>query len=225
MSSTPGSDLEKTVSPKQHEHRLPFHHGHGHHHARRFMEFVHPHTGKTQIICQTPEQLELRRTEILEDKSHDQFDVLLQGSAEHLEAIRDLHAHHEARRDQLRDQHGDLYANIEHVKGELDALAAEIHHVTAHAVSLDASFDRYGYSAHLRTTDDDGSENSSLHSDHPSAKEKHKDRSVEAVQFFRRPAVRQYFHKGLRKLPSLPERCSDLDLLISIVVPTKKDTS
>jgi hypothetical protein len=176
--------LEKggTVSPKSDEHHhLPFHHGHGHH-GRRFLEFVHPHTGRTLVVCQTPEHLERKRTELLQEKSADEFDVLLQGSAEHLEAIRDLHAHHEAKRDQLREQHGDLYANIEHVRTELDALAAEIHHVTAHAVSLDASFDRYGYSAHLRTTDED-SERSSIHSDHPSAQERHKDRSVEAIQF------------------------------------------
>ena len=189
MTSSPGSDLEKGpgASPEEHHH-LPFHHGH--HHAKRFLEFVHPHSGKTLFICQTPEHIERRRTELLQTRSSDEFDVLLQGSAEHLDAIRDLHAHHELKREQLRLQHGDLYADIEHVKGELDALAAEIHQVTAHAVSLDASFDRYGYSAHLRTTDED-SERSSIHSDHASAKEKHKDRSVEAVQFLKRPTVRQ----------------------------------
>ncbi|KAJ9604528.1 hypothetical protein H2200_010641 [Cladophialophora chaetospira] len=217
MTSTPGSDLEKggTGTPHVHEHHhLPFHHGHNH--ARRFLEFVHPHTGKTLIICQTPEHLERRRTELLQERSQDEFDVLLQGSAEHLEAIRELHAHHEAQRDRLRDQNGDLYANIEHVKGELDALAAEIHHVTAHAVSLDASFDRYGYSAHLRTTDED-SERSSLHSDHPSAQEKHKDRSVEAVQFFKRPAVRQYFHKGLLWRSSRAGEVGSFELFVDLV--------
>jgi hypothetical protein len=189
MTSTPHSDLEKggtgTVTPSHHH---PFHGHHGKHARQRFHEFVHPHTGKTFVVCQTPEHLERRRTELLQEKSHDQFNVILQGSAEHLEAIRDLHAHHEARRDQLREQHGELYSDIEHVKSELDALAAEIHHVTAHAVSLDASFDRYGYSAHLRTTDDDGSDQASLHSDHPSAQERHKDRSVAAVRFVSYPS-------------------------------------
>ncbi|ETI24103.1 hypothetical protein G647_03472 [Cladophialophora carrionii CBS 160.54] len=221
MDSVPEPDLEKggTTSPKAHEHHhLPFHHDHSHHshRGRRFLEFVHPHTGKTLVVCQSPEQLERRRTELLQEKSDHEFDVILQGSAQHIEAIRDLHAHHEAKRDQLREQHGDLYADIEHVKSELDALAAEIHHVTAHAVSLDASFDRYGYSAHLRTTDDD-SEKSSIHSDHPSAQDKHKDRSVEAIQFFRRPTVRQYFHKGLLWRSSRAGEVGSFELFVDLV--------
>jgi chromosome segregation ATPase len=142
------------------------------------------------VVCQNPEHANRRRAELLQQRPENEFDLLLQGSAEHLAAIRDLHAHHETKRNQLRDQHGDLYTDIENVKSELDALAAEIHQVTAHAVSLDASFDRYGYSAHLRTTDED-SDSASLHSDHASAQEKHKDRSVEAVQFMKRPTVRQ----------------------------------
>jgi hypothetical protein len=191
MTSTPDSDLEKggTASPKTHEHRHP--HLHGHHSARRFLQFVHPHNGKTYVVCNDPEHLERRRTELTKENTDDSFELILHGSAEHLEAIRELHAHHETKRDELRGQHGELFEQFDHVKSELDALAAEIHNVTAHAVSLDASFDRYGYSAHLRTKDDDSSESQSLHSDHPSAKEKHKDRHVDPIQFFKRPTVRQ----------------------------------
>ena len=107
-----------------------------------------------------------------------------------------MHEHHEARRDELKDRHGEVYSDIEHVKSELDALATELHNLTTHAVSLDASFDRYGYSAHLRTKDEN-EETTSLHSDTLSASERHSDRSVEPLRFLRRPVVRQYFHKGL----------------------------
>jgi hypothetical protein len=197
------------------------HHGHRSHHlhgqGRRLLEFVHPHTGKTLHVCTNPEHLEQKRTELLREKTVDEFEVILQGSAQHLEAVRELHAHHESKRDELRERHGELFTDIEHVKSELDALAAELHQITAHAVSLDASFDRYGYSAHLRTKDDDGSETTSLRSDHPSASDKHKDRSVEALKFIRRPTIRQYFHKGLLWRSAKAGEVASFELFVDLV--------
>lgn len=116
----------------------------------------------------------------------------------------------------MKERHGEVYADIEHVKSELDALAAELHNLTEHAVSLDASFDRYGYSAHLRTKDE-SSENLSLHSDHPSASDKHADRSVEALRFLRRPVVRQYFHKGLLWRSAKAGEVASFELFVDLV--------
>lgn len=220
MTSTPESDhLEKegTASPRHHEHHHHlFHHGNGHGHGRHFLEFVHPHSGKTLHVCQSPEQLEEKRSELLRVKSAEEFDLILHGSPEHLSAIRDLHAQQEAKRAELKQRHGDVFKDFEHVKDELDALAAEIHQLTNHAVSLDASFDRYGYSAHLRTKDED-SETTSLHSEHPSASEKHKDRSVEALKFVKRPTVRQYFHKGLLWRSAKAGEVASFELFLDLV--------
>lgn len=83
-------------------------------------------------------------------------------------------------------------------------------------MSLDASFDRYGYSAHLRTKDED-SETASLHSDHPSASDKHADRSVEALRFLRRPTVRQYFHKGLLWRSAKAGEVASFELFVDLV--------
>lgn len=49
---------------------------------------------------------------------------------------------------------GEAWDEFEHVRNELDALGGELHMLTDHAVSLDANFGKYGYSAHLRTYDD-----------------------------------------------------------------------
>lgn len=212
---TPDSQLKSgqaSPNPKHHSH--PFHHAHAH--GKRLLEFVHPHSGKTLHVCRSPEHLEQKRTELLREKTVDEFEVLLQGSAQHLEAVRELHAHHESRRDELKERHGELYTDIEHVKSELDALAAELHQITNHAVSLDASFDRYGYSAHLRTKDED-SETTSIHSDHPSASDKHKDRSAEALKFLRRPTIRQYFHKGLLWRSAKSGEVASFELFVDLV--------
>lgn len=227
MASTPESGLEKggTITPKQseHHHHLhnPFHHGHGH--TRRFFEFVHPHTGKSLHVCHSPEHLEQKRIELLREKKPDEFDVILQGSAEHLEAIRDLHAHHETRRNELRELHPEVVSDLEHVKSELDAIAAEIHQITTHAVALDASFDRYGYSAHLRTKDSD-SEMVSFHNDHPSAADKHKDRSTEALKFIKRPTVRQYFHKNLLWRSAKAGEVASFELVLDLIYVGVVDT-
>lgn len=160
---------------------------------------------------------ERKRTELLRDNKVEEFDVILQGSAEHLEAVRELHAHHQSKRDELRERHGDLYNDIETVKSDLDALASELHQITTHAVSLDASFDRYGYSAHLRTKDDD-SETTSVHnSDHPSAVDRHKDRSAEALRFLKRPTIRQYFHKGLLWRSAKAGEVASFELFLDLV--------
>lgn len=74
--------------------------------------------------------------------------------------------------------------------------------VSDHAVQLDASFSKYGYSAHLRTKDSaDDSQASSLYGD--SSSTFHKEQWAagrklgETMRFYQKPIVRQYFHKGL----------------------------
>ncbi|KAK4947358.1 hypothetical protein LTR10_013726 [Elasticomyces elasticus] len=183
---------------------------------KRFHEIIHPQTGKTLHVCQSPEHLEEKRNELLREKSFEEFEVILHGSAEHLEAVRQLHAHHQSKRDDLKQRHGDLYSDIENVKSELDELSAELHRISDHSVSLDASFDRYGYSARLRTKDED-SENASTHSDHPSALDRHKDRSIEAIKFIKRPTVRQYFHKGLLWRSAKAGEVGSFELFVDLV--------
>jgi low temperature requirement protein LtrA len=117
-----------------------------------------------------------------------------------LDAIRELYTHHETRRDILREEHSDIYAEFERVKQKLDSLSTELHMLTEHGVALDANFSKYGYDAHLRTTDADSSV-SSLFGDHAyshGSRDWAADRrNVEVMKFWRRPVVRQYFHKGL----------------------------
>jgi hypothetical protein len=146
------------------------------------------------------------------EKSPDEFDVLLHGSGDHIDAIRGLHAQREAQRDQLYRDHHEVYQQFEHVRDELDILNSELHVLTDHSVALDASFDKFGYSARLRTTD---SETASLNSNN--AEEKHKDRTTNPLKFFRRPQIRQYFHKGLLWRSSKPGEVASFELFIDLV--------
>jgi hypothetical protein len=64
--------------------------------------------------------------------------------------LRETHTYHEKAREDLRIKHGKEFDEFERVVRELDRLSTELHMVSEHAVQLDANFEKYGYSAHLR---------------------------------------------------------------------------
>ncbi|RMZ86979.1 hypothetical protein DV736_g5790, partial [Chaetothyriales sp. CBS 134916] len=201
MTSSPAELDEKpgTMSTSQslHTHR-GFHFGHAHHHGQRYLTpIVHPKTGKVTHVVPTLEDIEEKSNKLrrLETEADNDYDIVLHGSPEHIDVVRDVHAHHEGQQNQLKDEHPDVFDKFEHLRNELDALNTEIHMLTDHSVALDASFDKFGYSAHLRTKED--SETSTLHGEHASAHKKHLNRSGPPIKFFKRPQARQYFHKGL----------------------------
>lgn len=66
-----------------------------------------------------------------------------------LQAVREIHAHHEEKRSKLREQHGSIYDDFENVHTQLDNLSAELQLLTEHGVALDANFSKFGYDAHL----------------------------------------------------------------------------
>ena len=167
-----------------------------HHHARRLLHFIRP-SGRHVHIAHTPEQHEELRKQLTSHYTDQEFDVYIHGTPEHIDAVRELHAYHEAARDRLRAEHGPIYDQFEQVKDDLDHLNEELHQITEHGVSLDANFSKFGYSAHLRTKDDGGASSPSEEGDEHSNLEKHKDRSTDSIKFWNRPVIRQYFHKGL----------------------------
>lgn len=184
------------VSQKSENHE---HHHHFHlpdHRSHRLNRLHHP-TGKIFHIVHHPHELETKRAELSKTLSQDstvEFDVLIDGSPEHVAAIREVHEHNLERRETIRRKNADLFDEFDEVHDTLGHLNDELHRLTTSAVALDASFDKFGYSAHLRTTDDD---NASLNSTNSSAESRHQDRSLEPLRFWKTPTVRQYFHKGL----------------------------
>ncbi len=187
-----------------HHHRLPFHHHN--HRRRRLHHLIHP-SGRHLHVVHHPTEVEPKRLELAKDEQYKSskcdYDVVIYGTPEHLSAIRDVQDHHLSRRDSLRQKNTELFEEIDELHETLDYLSNELTHLTDHAVALDASFSKFGYHAHIRTKDD--IEASSLHSDSStdpgssgnSAEQRHKDRSLEPIRFFKTPTIRQYFHKGL----------------------------
>lgn len=144
MSSTPTTTLNSSTS----------HHGH-HHRGRRVRNFLRP-DGTEVHIALSPSEASILRSRLTLARKDSSFDLVINGSPEHLSALRHAHAFHETRRDSLKERHGDAFDEFENVRKELDMLSSELHMLTNHAVRLDANFGKYGYAAHLRTYGDEG---------------------------------------------------------------------
>lgn len=88
----------------------------------RLRHFLHPN-GKRIHVANSPEDAAHLRRRLAQIHSEDEFDVYISGSPEHLDALRLAQTHHEDRREQLRQQHSDVYDRFADVHNELDALA------------------------------------------------------------------------------------------------------
>lgn len=122
-----------------------------HHHTRikeRLRHFLSP-DGRRIHIALSPEDAESIRKRL--EGVAEPFDVHISGSPEHLDALRKAHSHHEQRCDAFRERYTEVYDQFHDLHHDLDALAEELNRVSERGVQLDASFSKYGYSAHLRT--------------------------------------------------------------------------
>ncbi|KAH6670073.1 bacterial low temperature requirement A protein-domain-containing protein [Halenospora varia] len=198
--------------------------GHHHHRGRRLRNFILPN-GREVHIALSPEEADSLRQRLNAVRKDQPFDLVINGSPEHLEALKKAHSHHQSRREALREKHGEAYDEFENVRSELEALGNELHMLTDHAVSLDANFSKYGYSAHLRTYDEGGStpgsSASSISGFHDSDHEKkdwEKEKSNGRVmKIYKKPTVRQYFHKGLLWRASETTEVASFELFVDLL--------
>ncbi|TAQ88612.1 hypothetical protein B7494_g3044 [Chlorociboria aeruginascens] len=194
-----------------------------HHRGHRLRNFILPDGRKVHIALSPDEADKLRRrlNAIQEDEP---FDLVISGSPEHLEALRRAHSHHEERRQALKTKHGDTYDEFENVRSELDVLGSELHMLTDHAVALDANFSKYGYSAHLRTYNEGSTPGSSASSttgrhdmDHEKKDWEAERRNGRIMKIYKKPTVRQYFHKGLIWRASETTEVASFELFVDLL--------
>lgn len=208
--SDPESDIEKadtiqvsaSPTPRSHKHHLR---------GRHFLS----HEGRHIHVGSSPQEIETLKKQL--SNTEDPFDLYLHGSPEHLDALRKTHNHHEQTREQLRQKHGELYEQFQRVHSELDWLAAELDHVTTQGVRLDASFSKYGYSAHLRSYEDEKDSAPMSGRSSMSDEERSSHDYKSPLKFFKAPVVRQYFHKGLIWRASEQQEVESFELFVDLL--------
>ncbi|KAB8303193.1 hypothetical protein EYC80_004640 [Monilinia laxa] len=211
MSIIPTTTLHGTSTPHSHHHR-----------GNRLRNFILPN-GRKVHIAPSPEEAEILRRRLSAIEEDQPFDLVINGSPEHLDALRIAHTHHENKRQALKDKHGDAYDEFENVKSDLDALISELHMLTDHSVALDANFSKYGYSAHLRTYDDGSGPSSSASSlyhgpdDHEKKDWAAEKRNGRIMKLYKKPTVRQYFHRGLLWRASGTTEVASFELFVDLL--------
>lgn len=154
-----------------------------------------------------------------------QVEIVVHGSDEHQEALRKTQSHHAARLDALRAKFGDAFVGEwESVSSELGRVTSQLERLTDHSRSLNANFSKFGFDARLRTYanedekygegpiggngggGDDGpgggggglsSSSSSTYDGASSSFDWSEKRGGTTLKLFKRPVIKQYFHKGL----------------------------
>lgn len=213
---------ERTLSPHGH-HRGDGHPhagaGHAHFKLSSLRKLVYPSAlgGRILHIAHSPEEHEHFRRTLSHDAGNDNIDVCLHGSDEHVQAIREIHDHHNTRKSTLREQHGDVYDEVEELVTHLGHLQHELHEVTNKTVSLDANFSKYGYDARLRTKD---VSSPGTQSPFPSSLAESNQRgrdTAEQLMFWKPPILRQYFHRGLLWRSSSSGEVASFELFVDLV--------
>ncbi|KAF2491628.1 hypothetical protein BU16DRAFT_574646 [Lophium mytilinum] len=223
MATTPTPADSVSIAPTAVSHQHQHQHPHLHHTGRRLRHFLRPDGRKVHIAGSPDEAEKLKRTLSVSEKEGT-FDLVIHGTDEHIEALRDSHQWTEGRQRRMREEHGNVLDEFERVIRELDTLSEELHAVSQHAVQLDASFSKYGYSAHLRTRDSpEGSSNNSTYGDGASSiPESKADWDAERghgqiMSFYKKPIVRQYFHKGLLWRAQEAQEVASYELFVDLL--------
>ncbi|KAJ4271655.1 hypothetical protein NW762_000360 [Fusarium torreyae] len=167
---------------------------------RRPQEFTLP-SGK-KVIASLPEDLETLR-EKYGNQSEVQVEIVIHGSPEHCNYLRETRNHHEGRRAHFRERHGPAFEEWEHMQSQLELVNGHLDRLSNNTTGLNANFDKFGYGAELRTYDDDdpspGADSSNIStSDTLSVgSDGSQVRLGETIKLFKKPVVKQWFHKGL----------------------------
>lgn len=172
-------------------------------------EFLLPDGRK--VLVALPEDVDALRQRHAEAHNADpaiQIEVVVHGSDEHRQFVRQSKTHHETRRAQLRDRLGpDAVDELDNACAQLEALETQLRRIEAaaeeNAGRLNPNFSKFGFHGKLRTFTDeeevdgeDGMVSSSRASSYSVGTEG-KDDGADTMKLFKRPVIKQYFHRGL----------------------------
>jgi hypothetical protein len=173
---------------------------------RRPSEFLLP-DGRKVVVALPEDAATLRQK--FSSSPEIQTEVVLHGSAEHESYLRESLRHHEEKRAALRERHGPAFDEWEAIHAQLDIVNVQLEKLTDQTAQLNANFSKFGYDAHLRTYDGDESDGASRRGSAPLSRQSTTNdamstksewderRGGATIKLFKRPVIKQYFHRGL----------------------------
>lgn len=167
---------------------------------RRPQEFTLPNGKK--VIASLPEDIDELR-EKHGNRRDVQVEIVIHGSQEHHNYLNETRDHHESRRHHFRQKHGPAFDEWEDMQAQLDLVNGHLERLSTSTSGLNANFDKFGYGAELRTYDDEelapgvDSSNMSTSDTLSIGSSASQPRLGETIKLFKKPVVKQWFHKGL----------------------------
>lgn len=162
----------------------------------------------------------LRRASDGKPFNENEKEVLLHGSEEHIQALRDIHTHLDAERAALRNKHA-ACDELEIAILELHAISSEIRRIERSASELDAAvFGKYGYSTNIRTHGEPKSGVASgeiIPTPHTVEEWMAQRFSGDSMKFFRKPILRQYFHQGFIWRAADTQEVASYELFLDLI--------
>ncbi|KAH0594232.1 hypothetical protein MHUMG1_08071 [Metarhizium humberi] len=158
-------------------------------------EFALP-SGKKVIAALADAVPSLRRQY---SNSSNDVEVVVQGSAEHTNYLKQSRQHHESRRAELKERHGAAFDEWEDVQNQLNSVTAQLSRMSTNTSGLHGNFGKFGFDAGVRTYDDgQGEANGSGEGREPTDETHHEGyRQVSTIKLAKRPVVRQWFHRNV----------------------------
>lgn len=128
--------------------------------------------------------------------------VVVHGSDEHVGFLKQSRDDIARRCAELRQRHGPAFDEWEYTRCQLQSAETELQRLAAATSALTDNFNKFGYDADLRTYDNDGAHalaraDSSFSSAEDAKSLLARRRPGETVKLFKRPVVKQWFHRGL----------------------------
>lgn len=126
--------------------------------------------------------------------------------------MENLHIKELQSRESLRESHGDAFEACERIHRSIYRLSKQLQKIDSSHGGLGSTFSKYGYGAHLRAYGEDTSlymsRTISGFAKDQTIKQQHQPVRLDqtSTRFYKRPIIRQYFHKGLLwRAPGLEE--------------------
>ena len=149
-----------------------------------------------KVVVALPEDLKTVRQKY-GDSDEVQVEVVVHGSSEHANYLRQTRDHHESRREELRHRHGKAFEEWQDVLHHLNSATQDLERLSHQTSGLSGNFGKFGYNAELRTYDDESHGGASSRSSVSDMDDLGGPRPAETIKLFKRPVVKQWFHRGL----------------------------
>lgn len=131
--------------------------------------------------------------------SSDDVEVVVQGSAEHTNYLKQSRQHHESRRAELKERHGAAFDEWEDVQNQLNSVTAQLSRMSTNTSGLHGNYGKFGFDAGVRTYDDGQGETNGSGEGRERADETHHEgyRQASTIKLAKRPVVRQWYHRNV----------------------------